>query len=83
MPESTKELTLEQRINDLLIANGWDCEDRKRVTFMLRNRKPAHRTEQECSDAIYRRYGTNLSAFFADAHAEAKANAERRGAGGV
>ena len=74
---------LEQQVNELLIANGWDYDDRKRVLFMLRNQKPRHRTLQECVDAIYRRYGTNLSAFFADAHAEAKADAARRRAGGV
>ena len=74
---------LEQRVNELLIANGWDYEDRKRVLFMLRNRKPRPLTEQECAEAIYRRYGPNLSAFFADVHAEVRANAERRRAGGV
>jgi hypothetical protein len=74
---------LEQQVNEILIANGWDYDDRKRVLFMLRNKKPRERTLRECVDAIYRRYGTNLSAFFADAHAEAKADAERRRAGGV
>jgi hypothetical protein len=81
MSDSTKEL--ENQVNELLIANGWDYDDRKRVSFMLGNRKPRRLTEQECSEAIYRRYGTNLSAFFADAHTEVKANAQRRKAGGV
>jgi len=31
---------LEQQVNELLIANGWDYDDRKRVAFMLRNYKP-------------------------------------------
>lgn len=74
---------LENQVNNLLLNNGWDYDDRKRVLFMLRNHKPRKRSEQECIDAVYRRYGTNLSAFFADAHAEAKARAERRQAGGV
>jgi hypothetical protein len=74
---------LEQHVNELLIANGWDYDDRKRVLFMMRNKKPRQRTLKECVDAIYRRYGTNLSAFFADAHREQKASAERRRAGGV
>lgn len=70
MPESDKELetTIEQSVNDLLISNGWDYEDRKRVLFMLRNPKPRKRTEQ---------------AFFADAYAEVRARSERRRAGGV
>lgn len=82
MPEASKD-SLENQINEVLIANGWDYEDRKRVLFMLRNRKPRLRSEKECADAIYKRYGTNLSAFFADAHAEAKRDAERRRYGGV
>lgn len=76
-------MNVEDEVNEVLLRNGWDYDDRKRVLFMLRNRKPRPRTEQECIDAIYRRYGTSLSAFFADAHAEAKANAERRKSGGV
>jgi len=74
---------IESEVNDLLIRNGWDYDDRKRVLFMLRNKKPRPRTEEECVRAIYRRYGTNLTAFFEDAAREAKENAERRRHGGV
>ena len=77
------ESELEHDVNELLLKNGWDYDDRKRVLFMLRNSKPYPRSEQECINAIYRRYGTNLSAFFADAHAEAKARSQRRRTGGV
>lgn len=79
MPETS----VEAEVNEVLIKNGWDYDDRKRVLFMLRNPKPRERTMQECVNTIYRHYGTNLSAFFADAHAEAKRDAERRRHGGV
>ncbi len=74
---------LQSAVNDALIRQGWDYEDRKRVMFMLRNKKPRERTLKECIDAVYLRYGRNLTAFFADAHAEAKRDAERRRHGGV
>lgn len=74
---------LETQVNDALLSNGWDYDVRKRVTFMLRNRKPRERTLDECIAAIYKRYGANLSAFFADAHAEVKARTGRRRLGGI
>jgi hypothetical protein len=74
---------VERAVNELLLNNGWDYEDRKRVLFMLRNPKPRPRTMEECTAAIYRRYGSDLSAFFADAHAEVKARSKRRQLGGV
>lgn len=74
---------LDAEVNEVLLRNGWDYDDRKRVSFMLRNKKLRERTLDECIDAIYRHYGTNLSAFFADAHRESRSRAESRRLGGV
>lgn len=74
---------LETQVNEALLDNGWDYDDRKRVLFMLRNSKPQPRSLDESLKAVYKRYGTNLSTFFADAHAEVKARADRRRLGGV
>lgn len=74
---------VEVAVNDLLLRNGWDYDDRKRVLFMLRNRKHRKRTLDECIEAVYQRYGTDLPAFFADAHRDAKSRAESRQLGGV
>ena len=74
---------LESQVNEVLLKNGWDYDARKRVMFMLRNKVPRERTEQECVDAVYRRYGTNLTAFFEDAYRSQKSQAESRRVGGV
>ena len=37
--------TLIANVNEALLQNGWDYEDRKRVTFMLRSRKPPSSTD--------------------------------------
>jgi hypothetical protein len=74
---------LEAQVNKILLKNGWDYDARKRVLFMLRNKIPHERTLDECVKAVYQRYGTNLSAFFADAYRDQKSQAENRRLGGV
>lgn len=74
---------LADTVNEVLLQKGWDYDDRKRVLFMLRNMKHRERTLSECIDAVYQRYGTNLSAFFADAQRDARSRAESRRSGGV
>lgn len=81
MAGSDKELA--DAVNEVLLRNGWDYDDRKRVLFMLRNKKFRERTLEECIATVYEHYGTNLSAFFADAHREAKSRAESHRLGGV
>lgn len=81
--EGEVKAAIENAVNEMLLQNGWDYDDRKRVLFMLRNSKPRGRTTDGCVEAVYRKYGTNLTAFFADAYREAKARGERRRLGGV
>lgn len=81
--QSEKDIQLVAAVNEALLRNGWDYDDRKRVSFMLRNKKLRERTLDECLTAVYKHYGTNLSAFFEDTYREARSRAESRRLGGV
>lgn len=74
---------LESQVNEILLKNGWDYDARKRVTFMLRNKRPTERSLDDAIKAVHARYGTDLRAFFADALRDTKARAESRRLGGA
>jgi len=83
MDDATRAEALYAEINEILLRNGWDYDARKRVLFMLKNRVPVERTERECVEAVYRRYGTSLTQFFEDAYRDQKSQTESRKRGGV